>query len=147
MSSRNKPFKGRGRDARSRSNSDKLLFEQTLRGEDRVGSTSFDASLDRKTLQLCRQVERALILALAGECDDELLRDISVNKVVPAGGAGHLVVCVVVPATISVTQVLTRLDTRSGRLRSIIAAAICRKRTPMLSFVAVPTSEGGIHVE
>jgi hypothetical protein len=61
-----------------------------------------------------------------------------------AGGAGHLLVRVVVPGGLPVVDVLARLNDRSGKLRAIVAASICRKRVPMLSFVAVPTMEGGL---
>ena len=43
-----------------------------------------------KTLQLCRQAQRALSLALAGECDDDLLRSLYVESVVPAPDASRL---------------------------------------------------------
>jgi ribosome-binding factor A len=124
-----------------------MLFEEALlggAGDDRV---AFDPCTDRKTLQLCRQVQRALILALAGECEDDFLRDVSVDSVVPAGGAGHLLVMVSVPGHLKATEILARLNDRAGRLRAIVAAAICRKRVPMLSFVAIPlvAGEGGSH--
>ncbi len=118
------------------------VFESALRGiEDR--SSAVDVGPDRKTLQLCRQVQRALMLALAGECDDDLLRQVSVDSVQSAGGAGHLLVSVIVPRDLVVVEVMARLNARAGRLRSIIASAICRKRVPMLSFIAV--AEGGGH--
>jgi ribosome-binding factor A len=119
------------------------LFKLALSGEERGGEAAFNPRTDRKTLQLCRQVERALILALAGECGDALLREVSVDSVEPAGGAGHLLVCVCVPRGESVAAVVGRLNGRAGQLRSIAASSICRKRVPMLSFVAVPAREGG----
>src|SRR5437660_11636997 len=39
---------------------------------------------NRKALQLCRQVERTLGFVLAGECGDDLLRELCVVSVVPA---------------------------------------------------------------
>jgi ribosome-binding factor A len=120
------------------------LFEQALRGDETTARRPFDPRGNRKTLQLCRQVQRSLMLALAGECGDELLRDVSVDSVDPAGGAGHLLVRVNVPRDLSVTDVLVRLNDRSAKLRAIVAGSICRKRVPMLSFIAVPSSEGGM---
>lgn len=74
------------------------MFERALKGEEDSSKRQFDPRGDRKTLQLCRQVQQALMLALAGECGDDLLRDVSVDSVDPAGGSGHLLVCVAVPA-------------------------------------------------
>jgi len=119
------------------------LFEQALWGDEGESAKAFDPRSDRKTLQLCRQVQRALMLALAGECGDELLRDVSVDSVEPAGGAGHLLVLVSVPGGVPAMEILARLNDRAGKLRAIVAGSICRKRTPMLSFVAVPSLTGG----
>jgi ribosome-binding factor A len=152
VSNRNKPWRDRARGAGSargahqRDASAELLFELALRGEDVQNHAAFDPKADRKTLQLCRQVQRALMLALAGECDDDLLRDLSVESVEPAGGAGHLLVRVNVPSSSSAGQAVARLNSRAGKLRSIVAGSICRKRVPMLSFLAVPDSGGGDHV-
>ncbi len=146
MSNRKKYWKGRAGGARGAS--DEALFELALRGAEDSERSLFDPRTDRKTLQLCRQVQRALMLALAGECGDDLLRDVSVDAVAPAGGAGgtgHLLVRVSVPAGASVMETLARLNSRSGQLRAIVASSICRKRVPMLSFVAVPSSAGGGH--
>lgn len=143
MSNRNRPRRGRGRGAPSRGHSAQDVFEQALRGAEGEDRRAFDPRADRKTLQLCRQVQRALMLALAGECGDDLLRDVSVDSVDPAGGAGHLLVVVSVPGGVAVVEALARLNERSGKLRAIVAADICRKRVPMLSFIAVPRVEGG----
>jgi len=142
VSNRNRSHKRRARGARGLSPG--VLFEQALFGAESETSPQFDPRADRKTLQLCRQVQRALIMALAGECDDDLLRDVSVDSVDPAGGAGHLLVVVSVPVSLPVVEVLARLNDRAGRLRTLIARAICRKRVPMLSFAAVPAGGGGM---
>jgi hypothetical protein len=138
VSNRRNTRKGRARGAHSRSQSDDLLFELALRGEGENLSKPFDPRADRKTLQLCRQVQRTLMLALAGECGDNLLRDVSVESVNPAGGVGHLLVGVNIPRDHSVMEVLARLNDRVGQLRASVAASICRKRVPMLSFIGVP---------
>ena len=80
------------------------------------------------------------MLALAGECDDEALRDVYVESVEPMGSGSQLLVRVTVPVIVSLrpSDVLARLNDRSARLRAIVARSICRKRVPGLSFVAVP---------
>jgi ribosome-binding factor A len=125
-----------------------------LRGDaDRFPSRSGGTSaVDRKTLQLCRQVERALAMALSGECDDDVLRELSVDAVEPMGSAAQLLVRIGVPASVgfTATDVMARLETHSARLRHLVARAVCRKRTPTLNFVLWPAEErpagGGEHV-
>jgi ribosome-binding factor A len=118
------------------------LFERALLRGDRDRGRKFEGGRDRKTLQLCRQVQRALSLALAGECGDELLRDAFVEDVEPLGGAGQLLVRVTVPPNAGAApgEVLARLAALAPRLRAVVAGEICRKRVPVLSFVVVPAS-------
>jgi len=136
---------GRAPRARARSSFDFEVFQQALSGRSGDSGGRFDAARDRKTLQLCRQVERALSLALAGECDDEALRDLVVDGVEPMGSAAQLLVRVLVPASAGVAaiDVMRRLDEKSSRLRAIVAQSICRKRTPSLTFVALPAVPPG----
>lgn len=144
VSHRNKRSRGRADSA-----SAELIFERALSGEEESGRRAFDPRQDRKTLQLCRQVQRALTLALSGECDDEVLRDVYVESVEPMGGPSQLLVRVAVPvgAGLRAMDVLARLNERSARLRVLVAQSICRKRAPGLSFVAIPAGvelpEGG----
>ena len=93
----------------------------------------------RKTLQLCREAERTLGAVLAGECDDDVLRELTVLSVVPAPNAGRLLVTVALPAAANVPaeEVLRRLLGVSGRLRSELAAAVSRRKTPELAFRVV----------
>ena len=116
------------------------MFSRALLGDDRSSSRSFDPREDRKTLQLCQQVKKTLILALAGECDDEVLRDVQVDSVEPMGSGSQLMVRVMVPAALAIPawDVVARLNSRSATLRAIVARSICRKRVPGLSFMAVP---------
>lgn len=97
---------------------------------------------DRKTLQLCRQVEQTLSLVLSGDFSDELLQSLIVVSVMPAPSASQLLVTVGIPIdqedTPDPSAVLQRLDSVAGRLRSEVAASISRKRTPRLSFSVVP---------
>jgi ribosome-binding factor A len=93
----------------------------------------------RKTLQLCREAERTLSSVLTGECDDDLLRDLIVQSVVPAPNAGRLLVTVAMPPSIDVPieEVLQRLLGVSGRLRREVAGAVSRRKTPELVFRVV----------
>lgn len=99
------------------------------------------SAVNRKDLQLCRQVAEALHLLL-GDCGDDILRDLHVVQVLPAPDATQLLV--IVGAAPGDTppdpgSVLERLQARSGMLRAGVAAAITRKRAPALLFeYAVP---------
>jgi len=90
---------------------------------------------ERKARQFCRQVERALNLALADRHEDDCLCDLFVEDVSPAPDCGHLLVHVVIPADWPVSKALGALRHDAPRLRSEIAMAITRKRAPELSFV------------
>ena len=96
---------------------------------------------DRKTLQLCAQVERALALALAG-CGDEVLQDVMIESVRPGPDGSILVVTVLLPGgpgARGAREVLAALERARGLLRAEIAAAIHRQRVPELAFrFAVP---------
>lgn len=87
---------------------------------------------NRKALQLCRQVERALSVSLEGE----ILRDLAVQSVMPAPDSSRLLVTFTFHGTESITsaEVRATLDEASARLRSIVAAASHRKKTPQLAF-------------
>lgn len=89
-----------------------------------------------KALQLCRQVQRRLDLALA-ELDDPLLQGLWVLSVVQEPGGRALLVEVVVPDLAAVAPTLARLEAARGHLRNEVAAAIHRKRTPLLQFAVV----------
>ncbi len=95
---------------------------------------------DRKARQLCRQVSQTLNYVLSGECDDDTLRSLYVESVDPAPDASRLLVTVSnldkndeTPAV----EILTKLAAVSGKLRSEVAAAISRRKTPELVFNVV----------
>ncbi len=96
---------------------------------------------DHKAMQVCRAAQRALSLALAGECDDDVLRSLYVESVLPAPDASRLLVCVVIPrgVNVSIDEVLARLERVHGLMRSAVARSVTRKRAPELSFL--PTRE------
>jgi ribosome-binding factor A len=100
---------------------------------------------DHKTMQLCCQAQRALTLALAGECDDDVLRLLYVAEVLPAPDASRLLVRVELPrgaGDVSIVHLLERLSCVQGLLRNAVARAITRKRAPELTFL--PTREGEV---
>ncbi len=94
----------------------------------------------RKALQLCREAERTLSAVLAGECGDDLLRELIVQSVEPAPNAVRLLVTVSLPHSAgdtNVETVLERLQTVASRLRSEVAGAVRRRRAPDLIFRVV----------
>ena len=109
-------------------------FAQALGGgaSDRLSS---GRQVERKARQFCRQVQRALNLALADRHSDDGLNDLFVEDVSPAPDCGHLLVHVIVPADRPVNEAISALRRDASRLRSEVAMAITRKRAPELSFV------------
>ena len=122
-------------------------FAEALTGRPSRGDSRRNARKDHKARQLCRQVQRALAMALAGECDDDVLRELYVADVQPAPDAGHLLVHLVVPTGVSIVDVLERIDRATPRLRATVAHAITRKRAPELSFAPVAAEQEAGHDE
>ena len=87
---------------------------------------------NRKALQLCRQVERALALALEGD----VLRDLIVQSVIPAPDSSRMLVTVTYhgPATVDTPTILTALHDAHAKLRAEVAANIHRRKTPDFAF-------------
>ncbi len=93
-----------------------------------------DAKVERKTRQLCREVERTLSCAL-GDCRDALLRELVVVGVEPAPDASRLAVRVLLPpADVDGRLVREHLERMRGHLREEVARAVSRKRAPELTF-------------
>ena len=95
----------------------------------------------RKARQLGRQVAETLDAVLAGDTRDEALRGLRVVSVIPAPDASRLVVTVApLPSAdrLDLPEILARLEHASGWLRTEVAAAITRKRAPVLSFQIAP---------
>jgi ribosome-binding factor A len=90
---------------------------------------------EHKARQLCRQVQRALNLALAERGSDPELEQLYVDIVTPAPGCGHLLVHIVAPANRTLPDVLASLRRDAPRLRAQVASAISRKHAPELSFI------------
>jgi ribosome-binding factor A len=99
--------------------------------------------IDRKAAQLCRQVALTLDEVFA-DCGDPVLRNLHVAGVAPYPDGSRLVVSVSSidggpgpPGGPSV--ILNHLDRATGHLRSEVAAAVTRKRAPLLFYrVAEP---------
>lgn len=118
-----------------------LEFATALEEQDTQRQQSHGRRVEHKTRQLCRQVQRALNLALAGGLPGASLETLFVSNVSPAFGCGHLIVHVVVPHGRSASDVLAELRLCAPRLRAEIARSISRKRAPELSFV--PSAKEG----
>jgi ribosome-binding factor A len=95
---------------------------------------------NRKALQLCAQVADTLALVLAGECGDDLLRELRVESVRPAPTSAQLLVTLSAEGLgerVSRERALAALERVRARLRSETAAAIHRRRAPQLLFCVV----------
>lgn len=96
--------------------------------------------MSHKAQQLCAQVRRSLELTLMGECSDELLQTMTVEKVEPAPDDKHL------RATLSVmdpdegldkTKVMARLEAARPILMAEVARAISRRKVPEIHFEVI----------
>jgi ribosome-binding factor A len=116
-------------------------FAEILYGE-RNGNRSHSRQVQRKTQQFCRQVQRALNLALADSIVAGIGCDLFVDEVSPGPDCGHLLVHIVVQDGYSVVDAMSALRSDASRLRSEVAMAIARKRAPELSFVPVSVQGG-----
>ena len=112
--------------------------------DNQSGLASSRRQVERKTLQFCRQVQRALNLALADQSIGDGIGGLFVEEVSPAPDCGRLLVYVLVPGGLPVAEVMIALGRETPRLRSEVAAAITRKRAPELCFVPV-CAEGDGH--
>ncbi len=93
---------------------------------------------ERKVCQLCRQVALTLDEVLA-DCGDAVLRGLRVATVSPYPNASRLLVTVApvggrLTPDAGPTVVLEHLERASGHLRYEIAAAVTRKRAPLLHY-------------
>jgi ribosome-binding factor A len=95
----------------------------------------------RKTQQFCRQVQRALNLALESATADGI-DGVFVDAVSPGPDCGRLLVYVVIPPEHGVSNAIEALRRVAPQLRAEVARAITRKRAPELAFVPVGP-EGG----
>ena len=116
-------------------------FAEILFGEkDNYRSGSRQAQ--RKAQQFCRQVQRALNLAIADSTVEGIGCDVFVDEVSPGPDCGHPLVHIVVQDGYPIADAMSALRRDASRLRSEVAMAVTRKRAPELSFVPV-FFEGG----
>ncbi|MBT5229750.1 MAG: hypothetical protein HOM11_05680 [Methylococcales bacterium] len=108
-------------------------------------NASRDKTNRRKLSQLCRQAERALTCVFEGELGNPILNQITLLEVTPAEH-GRAIVVTVGPITDSEattrSQVETALQHADGRLRSILAQTMSRKRVPLLNYIVHGFKEG-----
>jgi ribosome-binding factor A len=116
-------------------------FAEILYGEEN-NNRSTNRQAKRKALQFCRQVQRALNLALADSSVAEIGCELFVDEVLPGPDCGHLVVRIAVQEGFSVADAMSALGRDASYLRSEVAMAITRKRAPELSFVPI-SFQGG----
>jgi len=98
----------------------------------------------RKAKQLCRQVQKTLDLVLSGEIRDDSLSGLKIVSITPGADSSRLVATVVtdVPAAeLDRVDIERRLATVEGQLRSAVAQAITRKKTPLLLFQILGADE------
>jgi len=123
--------KFKGREASSTVDAD---FAAALEG-DSSSRDSASRRAEHKARQLCRQVQRALNLALAERGADPNLEQLYIDDVTPAPGCGHLLAHFQAPPGQPLADVLASLRRETPWLRAQVAAAISRKQAPELSFV------------
>lgn len=133
---------------------DLSLFCGHVREDDGVDPREvFDQSSRKrgrhKERQLCAEVARTLGVVLAGEYRDGVLRELHVVSVVAAPDVRRLLVTVSVSESlrhIEPAEVLARLQSVAGKLRTEVAGALTRKRTPELTFrvAAGGVAAGGV---
>ena len=116
-------------------------FAEALLGNSPERS-SLDRKVLRKTRQLCRQVQRALNLALASGDSQLQGYEVFVEEVSPAPDCGHLLAHVVVSDGRLMSEAMTWLRQNQPRLRTEVAMSIARKRAPELAFVPAFTAGG-----
>ncbi len=99
------------------------------------------AQADTKTIQLCRQVEEAVSLALACSTSP-LLRDLYVVGVEPLKGAAMMRALVSMEGAHNDYELTKQaVDRARGYIRGEVARAINRKRVPTLQFAVVPSHQ------
>jgi len=98
------------------------------------------AEMHPRALSLCDQARRALDIAIREECRDEKVNELVVLEVLPDPTIRRLRVWLGAPAGSQESdriEFIERLLIARGFLRSRVAEAIHRKRTPELGFEVV----------
>jgi ribosome-binding factor A len=116
-------------------------FAEALLGNSPERSST-DRKVLRKTQQFCRQVQRALNLALASGDSQLQGCEIFVDEVSAAPDCGHLLAHIVVSGSCPISEAMAWLRLNRPRLRTEVAMSIARKRAPELAFVPAFTAGG-----
>lgn len=116
-------------------------FAEALLGNSPERS-SIDRKVQRKTQQFCRQVQRALNLALASGDSQLQGCEIFVEEVSPAPDCGHLLAHIMVSEGQFLSEAMAWLRQNQSRLRTEVAMSIARKRAPELAFVPAVITGG-----
>jgi len=116
-------------------------------GDAAFGPGSPSHAVDRHAAQLCRQVAVTLDEVLA-ECGDDVLRCLRVVDVAPFPDASRLLVSVSpvdpgAPGSPGPEAVIHHLQRAGGHLRCEVAAAVTRKRAPLLVYCLHGSAIGG----
>jgi hypothetical protein len=101
------------------------------------GETERSVKRNWKVQQLCKQVERAAAVTLAGECESDALLGAAVACVEPAPDSGRLMVMVVLApgrGAEEVEDARTALARSAVSFREEAARTIHRKRVPEIVF-------------
>ncbi len=95
---------------------------------------------NRKSWQLCKQVHRAVSMALVSEIGDPALHELEVASVEPAPDDTRLrIVLSLASDNAGIRESAgAALARASGLLRALVAQSITRKRTPELDFAIEP---------
>jgi ribosome-binding factor A len=104
--------------------------------------SSLDRKVQRKTQQFCRQVQRALNLALASSDSQLHGYEIFIEEVSPAPDCGHLLAHIALSDSRPISEAMTWLRQSQPRLRAEVAMSSARKRAPELAFVPAFLAEG-----
>ena len=126
-------MKGQKRRNRAAESFDPEFAEALLGNSPERSST--DRRVLRKTQQFCRQVQRALNLALVSGDSQLQGYEIFVEEVSPAPDCGHLLAHVVISEGHLISEAMAWLRQNQRRLRTEVAMSIARKRAPELAFV------------
>jgi len=92
-----------------------------------------------RAVQLAGQVRRTLELVMAGESHEPALLDLKVLAVEPAPDSTHFVV--VVTGDVAESDALSALGRAASWLRTEVAAAVHRRKAPLLTFRFIPGTE------
>ncbi len=99
---------------------------------------------ERKQMQLAAQIGRSIEMTLVGECEDEVLQNLSVQSVEPATGNRMLVTLEVHPpgSERPREEVLALLESARPLIVRRATEDVSRRSLPELSFWVVLAAEG-----